>query len=1051
MKHPRCKRPAALLLTLLFLLSLCPVRAAERTFTIDSPADFADFAGQCVSDAWSLGLTVELTADVDLSGTFTPVPIFQGAFHGNGHTISGVNWSEQGSKVGLFRTLTASAVVEDLTVDGILSPGGSAASVGLIAGENAGTITGCTSTGAVTGAARVGGIAGLNTGDIRRCTNKATLQSVTSTGGIAGYNEGTLSYCRNEGAVNTDPDMDPPSDAGGVAGWSTGVIAHSSNTGTVGSAHLGYNVGGIVGRQSGTVDTCSNTGGILGRKDVGGIVGQFEPYITYSYGVSAADQLDDALSRLSALMHTFVDQVGDLSTASLDDVQAINDAAGALIDRAQAAGDEGRADLTEAGDSLYQDALSLSGDLDGLLDAAEAFQTDGGAALTGLRDAAADLRETVEAMLEVGGDSLTDSGDALLDTLDDISDAVGDIQSAIDSIHRETKALETYLASLMDALKEGNLPGEAPELNLTEHLEHIRKAADRLADSVQDLSYRLDNALYGLSDEMGAQGEDASDALDRLSASAGQLQDLTDAFLTQSLDRFRSVNDAAGRIRETVHTYSQTLSDQSQAAMDDIDVHAQAIRDRLNAMTSRAEGDTAGLQATANGILDQLTAVGEALAALTDTPEFHVEEEIQPLTEGPGLVTGCTVSADIQGDSNTGGIAGILSPELGEDPEEDFELSTDSLTVDTTALLCAVVQSCRFDGTVTVKNSCGGGIAGRCVVGALLDCSADAKVETGGDNCGGIVGSTKTPVIRCAVIADLKGGSYVGGIAGWGHDLTDCRAMTQAEASGECVGAIAGQVDGTLSGNCYLKEDLAGVDGVELAGQAEGLDWASFSSLSGVPADLLTFSATFVADGKTLAVIPFQYGGDLDLSQVPALPSSAGGYSAWPSFPTRNLTRSFTVEVLTQTPADALSWGGAQPLLLVQGSFDPADTLEAQDRAAPPDQDGASCSAAYDYAVEGADPAETVTLRVRTDAPERSRAALLVNGQWVLQSCTVDGSYLVLTAPAQGSVAVFTTPPSVLPIVFSVLGGAAALLLLVLYLRRRIRAGHAAPNAPSPV
>lgn len=1039
MKHPNLKRPAALLCALLLVVSLCPVQAAERTFTIDSPADFYDFAGQCVRDAWSQGLTVELTADLTLSHDFTPVPIFQGTFHGNGHTISGVNWSEQGSKVGLFRTLTASAVVEDLTVDGALYPGGSASSVGLIAGENAGTIKNCTATGSVNGSAQVGGIAGLNTGTIQRCTNKATLKSVNSTGGITGRNDGTLSDCVNTGAVNTDPAMDAPTDTGGIVGLNPGAVTRCKNKGAVGSPHLGYNTGGIAGRQSGTIANCANSGDILGRKDVGGIVGQFEPYITYTYGVSAADQLDSALSQLSTLMHTFVNQVGALSTSSLSDVQAINDAAGALIDRAQSAGEEGKADLTAAGDSLYQDALSLSGDLDGLLDTAEAFQTDGGSALTDLRDAAADLRTAVEAMLEVGGDSLTDSGDALLDTLDDISDAVADIQNAIDSIHRETKALESYLKSLMDALKGGGLPGEAPDLNLTAHLDHIRKAADRLADSVQDLSYRLDKALNGLSDEMEDRGEEASDALDRLSKSSGQLQDTTDALLTQSLDRFRAVNDAAGRIRETVHTYSQTLSDQSQAAMDDIDVHAQTIRDRVNAMTDRATGDTAALQATANGILDQLTAVGDALAALTTAPEFHVEDYDQPLTEGPGLVTGCTVTGTIQGDSNTGGVAGILSPELGEDPEEDFDLGIDSLTVDTTAILRAVVQSCAFDGTVTVKNSCGGGIAGRCEVGALLDCSADAKVETGGDNCGGIVGSTKTPVIRCAVIADLKGGSYVGGIAGWGHDLTDCRAMTQAEASGECVGAIAGQADGTLSGNRYLMEELAGVDGVDLAGQAEGLTWADFSRLDGIPADFLTFSATFMADGKVLSSIPFSYDGTLDLSQVPALPASAAGYSAWPTFPSTHLKRSFTVEVLTQEPADTLSWGGSQPLLLALGSFDPDDVLSARTASSPEALDGKPCSAAYDYTIKGMDPAETVTLRIRTDAPERSQAALLIDGSWVLQNCTVDGSYLVLTAPAEGSVAVFTAPPSILPILFSVLGGVAALALIVLYLRRRIR------------
>ena len=57
------------------------------------------------------GITVELTADLDLSGSdFTPVPIFQGTFHGNSHTISGFSFEKKGSKTGLFRTLTASAV-----------------------------------------------------------------------------------------------------------------------------------------------------------------------------------------------------------------------------------------------------------------------------------------------------------------------------------------------------------------------------------------------------------------------------------------------------------------------------------------------------------------------------------------------------------------------------------------------------------------------------------------------------------------------------------------------------------------------------------------------------------------------------------------------------------------------------------------------------------------------------------------------------------------------------------------------------------------------------
>ena len=36
------------------------------------------------------------------------------------------------------------------------------------------------------------------------------------------------------------------------------------NTGAVGYEHMGYNIGGIVGRQSGYVESCTNSGSILG-------------------------------------------------------------------------------------------------------------------------------------------------------------------------------------------------------------------------------------------------------------------------------------------------------------------------------------------------------------------------------------------------------------------------------------------------------------------------------------------------------------------------------------------------------------------------------------------------------------------------------------------------------------------------------------------------------------------------------------------------------------------------------------------------------------------
>ena len=306
MKH---NRPVtALLLAAALLCSLLPPARAAGTVTIGDEAAFLDFARSCTKDTWSVGVTAELTADLDLSGTdFTSIPIFQGTFHGNGHTITGLSFSDKGSKVGLFRTLTESAQVEDLTVEGTLTPGGTGGQVGLVAGENYGTVRNCTVKGSVSGQEDVGGVVGLNgeSGTVTDCSNQATISAPSNAGGIAGQNLGTITGCTNAGEINTASDQDIPSNSGGIAGLSRGNIDGCSNSGTVGYQHLGYNTGGIAGLQSGSITNCSNTGHILGRKDVGGIVGQFEPNVEVRYGDSPADSLNDSLGVLFDEMEGF--------------------------------------------------------------------------------------------------------------------------------------------------------------------------------------------------------------------------------------------------------------------------------------------------------------------------------------------------------------------------------------------------------------------------------------------------------------------------------------------------------------------------------------------------------------------------------------------------------------------------------------------------------------------------------------------------------------------------------------------------------------------------
>ena len=62
------RRGAAFLTALALLCTLTlPAAAAADTVTISSVQDFVQFSKQCTRDTWSQGITVELTADLDLS------------------------------------------------------------------------------------------------------------------------------------------------------------------------------------------------------------------------------------------------------------------------------------------------------------------------------------------------------------------------------------------------------------------------------------------------------------------------------------------------------------------------------------------------------------------------------------------------------------------------------------------------------------------------------------------------------------------------------------------------------------------------------------------------------------------------------------------------------------------------------------------------------------------------------------------------------------------------------------------------------------------------
>lgn len=297
----------------------------ETILTIKNQKDFLAFAENCRLDSYSTDLRVCLETDLDLSGTeFEAIPIFCGTFEGGGHTITGLTLSGEGSVQGLFRYLTETALVQDLSIQGNVHPGGSRSTVGGLAGSNAGRIVNCSFTGVVSGGEWIGGLAGINTvsGIIENCKVGGVISGNHFTGGVAGENLGVIRGCQNLAVVNKSSQQNQVeladitidsllnaeaantvTDIGGIAGASSGVIRDCINRGDVGYRHMGYNVGGIAGSQSGYITDCENYGNILGRKEVGGIVGQLEPAARIEYEADAVQILEQQLAAMSSTVN----------------------------------------------------------------------------------------------------------------------------------------------------------------------------------------------------------------------------------------------------------------------------------------------------------------------------------------------------------------------------------------------------------------------------------------------------------------------------------------------------------------------------------------------------------------------------------------------------------------------------------------------------------------------------------------------------------------------------------------------------------------------------
>ena len=186
------------------------------------------------------------TANITLTGLWTPIGTFTGSFDGQGFTIAGLTIDLASTDdVGLFRQLNSGASVTGVRLIDANVQGRD--KVGALAGRVRGnsSITSSSATGEVIGADKVGGLIG----DL----DQSTIGNSFFIGDV------------------TDSDSKP---AGGLVGESfRGTIINSYATGTVAG---GAEVGGLVGKLVGSDPTVTNsysTSSVPVRSDAGGLVG----------------------------------------------------------------------------------------------------------------------------------------------------------------------------------------------------------------------------------------------------------------------------------------------------------------------------------------------------------------------------------------------------------------------------------------------------------------------------------------------------------------------------------------------------------------------------------------------------------------------------------------------------------------------------------------------------------------------------------------------------------------------------------------------------------
>ena len=663
-------------------------------------------------------------------------------------------------------------------------------------------------------------------------------------------------------------------DVGGIAGKNYGTIEGCSFTGNITGTD---NVGGIAGvnTASGTVRSCGANGSVTGENMTGGIVG-------YNLGTVEACENRAYVNTTSVDPAISPDDINlefsmDLSMiGSLDTSNAATDTggiAGYSSGTIRSCTNYSTVGYPHIGYNIGGIVGRNCGFVDSCANEADIYGRKDVGGIVGQIEP-----DVILVLSEDHLETLSEQLQELSELVQDVGDSAGGAGGAIQG---NISAMKSYIGSAQSAIaslkpsKEPSLPDLGAINQLVTAVRGMRDVAGQMVDSVSSGTGAVVSSVTAVSDQVGAIAETVSAIVD--GAKQAPIVDSSDTSIEEVTQGkvFGCVN--SGKIRA--------------------DINVGGI---VGTMALEYEVDPE----------DDLT------AEITGTQRRNYEMK--------AVVQSCINLGEVIAKKNcAGGICGRM----------DLGLITDSE---------------GYGDTSSESGDYVGGIAGL-TGGTVRRCFA--KCTLSGDSyIGGIVGS--------GITEDISGAASI---------VENCYSMVIISDSKEYAGAVSGADAGLFVLNYFVSDSLAGINRMSFSGKAEPIDYADLLAMHDqqvqetepaeddttepveetepeetifIPDAFLKLTLSFVVEGEIVKTVPFDYGASFDESIYPDIPEKNGCYAHWDRTELENLRFDTVVTAVYESYVSSLvsseSRSNGRPVFIVQGQYDDEYSVKVSPLALTP-------------------------------------------------------------------------------------------------------------------